>query len=132
PQGAAWRGNLKYLGISLVLPATAVIYHLTRRLLFPPLPKPVGTKATQFSDSEMGQGQPWIGLLEPSERFNPAELLLMEPNPSEETPDTDTQTAGPPPDVSEPGKARLEKPAAVVLSPQGCGEELPFAYRRQE
>lgn len=31
PQGAAWRGNLKYLGISLVLPATAVIYHLSKK-----------------------------------------------------------------------------------------------------
>lgn len=53
-----------------------------RRLLFPPLPKPVGTKATQFSDSEMGQvrckvqdgadptapnahAQPWHGMFHP-------------------------------------------------------------------
>ncbi|XP_068029813.1 LOW QUALITY PROTEIN: interleukin-12 receptor subunit beta-1 [Anomalospiza imberbis] len=135
PQGAPWRGNLKYLGISLGLPAAAAIYHLSkrraRRLLFPPLPKPVGTKAIQFSAGEMSQGQPRTGLLEPSERFNPAELLLTEPNPSEETTDTGTQSAEPHPDVSQPGPA-LEKPAAVVMSPAGCGEELPFAYRRQE
>ncbi|NXE41753.1 I12R1 protein, partial [Ptilorrhoa leucosticta] len=135
PQRAAWRGNLKYLGISLGLPALAAIYHLSkrraRRLLFPPLPKPVGTKAIQFSAGEMSQGQPRTGLLEPSERFSPAELLMTEPNPSEETADTGTQTAVPHPDVSQPGPA-LEKPAAVVMSPMGCGEELPFAYRRQE
>ncbi|NXA89619.1 I12R1 protein, partial [Melanocharis versteri] len=135
PQGAAWRGNLKYLGISLGLPAAAAIYHLSkkraRRLLFPPLPKPVGTKATQFSAGEMSQGQPRTGLLEPSERFNPAELLLAEPNPSEETTGTGTQPAVPQPDVPQPGPA-LEKPAAVVVSPPARGEELPFAYRRQE
>ncbi|NXO65639.1 I12R1 protein, partial [Phainopepla nitens] len=135
PQGAAWRDNLKYLGISLGLPVAAAIYHLSkkraRRLLFPPLPKPAGTKAIQFSAGEMSQGQPRPGLLEPSERFNPAELQLVEPNPSEETTDTGTQAAVPHPDVSQPGPA-LEKPAAVLLSPPGCGEELPFAYRRQE
>ncbi|NWW32522.1 I12R1 protein, partial [Panurus biarmicus] len=135
PQGAAWRGNLKYLGISLGLPAAAAIYHLSkkraRRLLFPPLPKPVGTKAIQFSAGEMSQGPPRTGLLEPSERFTLVELLLTEPNPSEETTDTGTQTAVPPPDESQPGPA-LEKPAAVVVSLPGCGEELPFAYRRQD
>ncbi|NWH97113.1 I12R1 protein, partial [Tichodroma muraria] len=135
PQGAVWRGNLKYLSILLGLPAAAAIYHLSkkraRRLLFPPLPKPVGTKATQFSAGEMSQGQPRTGLLEPSERFNTAKLLLPEPNPSEETADTDTQTAVPHPDESQPGPT-LEKPAAAVASPPGCGEELPFAYRRQE
>ncbi|XP_038020089.1 interleukin-12 receptor subunit beta-1 isoform X2 [Motacilla alba alba] len=135
PQGAPWRGNLSYLGIWLGLPAAAAIYHLSkrraRRLLFPPLPKPVGTKAIQFSAGEMSQGQPRTGLLEPSERFSPAELLLTEPNPSEETTDTGGQTAVPHPDVSQPGPA-LEKPAALVMSPAGCGEELPFAYRRQE
>ncbi|NXU37262.1 I12R1 protein, partial [Drymodes brunneopygia] len=135
PQRAAWRGNLKYLGISLGLPAAAAIYHLSkrraRRLLFPPLPKPVGTKAIEFSAGEMSQGQPRSGLLEPSERFNPAELLLTEPNPSEETTDTGTQTEVPLPVVSQPGPA-LEKPAAVAVSTPGCGEELPFAYRRQE
>lgn len=31
PQGAVWRGNLKYLGISLGLPAAAAIYHLTKK-----------------------------------------------------------------------------------------------------
>ncbi|NWT56357.1 I12R1 protein, partial [Erythrocercus mccallii] len=133
PQGAVWRGNLKYLGISLGVPAAAAIYHLSkkraRRLLFPPLPKPVGTKAIQFSSGEMSQVR---CLLEPSERFNPAELLLLtEPNPSEETTDTDSQSAVPQPDVSQPGPA-LEKPAVVAVSPQGCGEELPFAYRRQD
>ncbi|NWX32686.1 I12R1 protein, partial [Notiomystis cincta] len=133
PQGAAWRGKLKYLGISLGLPVAALIYHLSkkraRRLLFPPLPKPVGTKAIQFS-GDMSQGQPRTGLLEPSERFNAAELLLTEPDPSEETADSGTQTAVPHPDVSQPGPA-LEKPAAVLVSPPGCAEELPFAYRRQ-
>ncbi|NXD56651.1 I12R1 protein, partial [Corvus moneduloides] len=135
PQGAAWRGNLKYLGIPLGLPVAAAIYYLSKRrarlLLFPPLPKPVGTKAIQFSAGEMSQGQPRTGLLEPSERFNPAELLLTEPDPSEETADTGTQTAVPHPDVSQPGPA-LEKPAAAVVSPPGYGGELPFAYRRQE
>ncbi|KAM6993188.1 LOW QUALITY PROTEIN: interleukin-12 receptor subunit beta-1 [Passerculus sandwichensis] len=132
PQGAPWRGNLSYLGIWLGVPAAAAIYHLSkrraRRLLFPPLPKPVGTKATQFSAE---QGQPRTGLLEPSERFSPAELLLMEQNPSEERTDTGSQSAVPPPDVSQPGPA-VEKPVTVVMSPLGCGEELPFAYRRQE
>ncbi|XP_032938263.1 interleukin-12 receptor subunit beta-1 isoform X4 [Catharus ustulatus] len=134
PQGAVWRGNLKYLGILLGVPASAAIYHLTKkragRLLFPPLPKPAGTKAIQFSDSEMSQGQPRRRLLEPMERFNAAELLL-EPNPSEETTDTDTQTAVPQPDVPQPGPA-LEKPEAVVVTPLGCGDELPFAYRKQD
>ncbi|XP_041270955.1 LOW QUALITY PROTEIN: interleukin-12 receptor subunit beta-1 [Onychostruthus taczanowskii] len=135
PQGAPWRGNLNYLGIWLGVPAAAAIYHLSkrraRRLLFPPLPKPVGTKAIQFSAGDMSQGQPRTGLLEPSERFSPAELLLPEPNPSEETTDTGTQSAVPHPDVSQPSPA-LEKPAAAVMSLPGCGEELPFAYRRQE
>ncbi|NWV67742.1 I12R1 protein, partial [Malurus elegans] len=135
PQGAAWRGNLKYLGISLGLPAAAAIYHLSkkraRRLLFPPLPKPVGTKAIQFSAGEMRQGQLRPGLLEPSERFNPAELLLPEPNPSEEEADTGTGTAVAPPEEPQPCPA-LEKPAEVAVSPPACAEELPFAYRRQE
>ncbi|NXO93942.1 I12R1 protein, partial [Certhia brachydactyla] len=92
PHGEAWRGNLKYLGILLGLPTAAAIYHLSKkrahRLLFPPLPMPVGTKATQFSAAEMSQGQPRTGLLEPSERFNTAQLVLMEPNPSKETTDS--------------------------------------------
>ncbi|KAF4789952.1 interleukin 12 receptor subunit beta 1 [Turdus rufiventris] len=133
-QGAVWRGNLKYLGILLGVPASAAIYHLTKkragRLLFPPLPKPVGTKAVQFSDSEMSQGQPRRRLLEPTERFNAAELLL-EPNSSEEPTDTDTQSAVPQPDVPQPGPA-LEKPEAAVVTPPGCGDELPFAYRKQD
>ncbi|XP_066422454.1 interleukin-12 receptor subunit beta-1 [Molothrus aeneus] len=132
PQGALWRGNLNYLGIWLGVPAAAAIYHLSkkraRRLFFPPLPKPVGTKATQFS---VDQGQPRTGLLEPSERFSPAELLLMEQNLGEETTDTGSQSAVPPPDESQPSPA-TEKPVTVVMSPLGCGEELPFAYRRQE
>ncbi|NXQ16580.1 I12R1 protein, partial [Peucedramus taeniatus] len=135
PQAAAWRGNLNYLSIFLVLLAAAAIYHLSkrraRRLLFPPLPKPVGTKAIQFSAGEMSQGQPRPGLLEPSERFNSAELLLPEPNPGQETTDTGPQTAVPHPEVSQPGPA-IEKPVTVAVSPPGCGEELPFAYRRQE
>ncbi|NWQ61998.1 I12R1 protein, partial [Neopipo cinnamomea] len=141
PQGAAWRANLKYLGISLGVPVMAAIYHLTkkraRRLLFPPLPKPVGTNAIQFSAGEKGQGQPQIGLLEPSERFNPAELLLMEPNPSKETTDTSTQTDVPHPNVPQPNMSQpspvVEKPAeVVVVCPSGCEEEVTFAYRRQE
>lgn len=31
PQGAAWRGNLKYLGILLGLLATVAIYHLSKK-----------------------------------------------------------------------------------------------------
>ncbi|XP_017599384.1 PREDICTED: interleukin-12 receptor subunit beta-1 isoform X6 [Corvus brachyrhynchos] len=86
PQGAAWRGNLKYLGIPLGLPVAAAIYYLSKRracrLLFPPLPKPVGTKAIQFSAGEMSQvrckvqegpdptapnahAQPWHGTFHP-------------------------------------------------------------------
>ncbi|XP_017691878.1 PREDICTED: interleukin-12 receptor subunit beta-1-like [Lepidothrix coronata] len=141
PQGAVWRANLKYLGISLSVPVMAAIYHLTkkraRHLLFPPLPKPVGTNAIQFSAGEKGQGQTWIGLLEPSERFNPAELLLTELNPSKETTDTTTQTDVPRPSVPQPNVPQpslvMEKPAEVlVVCPPGCEEEMTFAYRRQE
>ncbi|NXD44525.1 I12R1 protein, partial [Copsychus sechellarum] len=136
PQGAVWTGNLKYLSISLGVPAAAAIYHLTKkrvgRLLLPPLPKPVGTKATQFSAGELSQGQPRRGLLEPSERFNAAELLLLtEPSPSEEMTDTGTQTALPPPEEPQPGPA-LGQPAAAAVTPPGCADELPFAYRRQD
>ncbi|NWU17497.1 I12R1 protein, partial [Cephalopterus ornatus] len=154
-QGAVWRANLKYLGISLGVPVMAAIYHLTKkracRLLFPPLPKPVGTNAIQFSASEKGQGQRQIGLLEPSERFSPAELLT-EPNPSKETTDTSTQIDVPQPNVpqsnvSQPNVPQsnvpqpnatqpcpvAEKPAEVVaVCPPGCEEEMTFAYRRQE
>ncbi|NWI57910.1 I12R1 protein, partial [Calyptomena viridis] len=135
PQGAAWRANLKYLGISFGVPVMAAIYHLTKkrahRLFFPPLPKPVGTKAMQFLGSEMSQGQPKIGLLEPSERFSPAELLLTEPNPSKETTGSSTQTDVPHPNGPQPSPV-AEKPPVVVVCPQGCGEEMSFAYRRQE
>lgn len=128
PQGAAWKSNLKYLGISLGVPAVAAIYQLNkkraRRLLFPPLPKPTGSKAIQFSTSETSQGQPWPGFVEPSERFSPAELLLTELNPGKEVPDSSTE-----PSEQQPGPM-AEEPA--VVCPLGCEKELPFAYRRQE
>ncbi|NXJ54170.1 I12R1 protein, partial [Spizaetus tyrannus] len=128
PQGAAWKSNLKYLGISLTLPAVATIYQLSkkraRRLLFPPLPKPVGSKAIQFSASEMSQGQPRPAFLEPSERFSPAELLLPEPNPGKETTDAGTRSGTP-----QPGPAADE---LAAVCPLGCEKELPFTYRRQE
>ncbi|XP_062483538.1 interleukin-12 receptor subunit beta-1 [Pezoporus occidentalis] len=128
PQRAAWKSNLKYLGISLSVPAVAAIYQLNkkraRRLLFPPLPKPAGSKAIQFCTSETSQGQPWPGFVEPSERFSPAELLLIELNPSKEGPDGSTEPSKP-----QPGPV-AEEP--VVVCPLGCEKELPFAYRRQE
>ncbi|KAM6040362.1 LOW QUALITY PROTEIN: interleukin-12 receptor subunit beta-1 [Theristicus caerulescens] len=126
PQGAMWKSNLKYLGISLSLPAVAAIYQLSkkraRRLLFPPLPKPVGSKAIQFTAAEMSQGQPRPGFVEPSESFSPAELLLTELNPGKEMTDAGTQpgTLQPSPTAEEP----------VVVCPRE--KELPFAYRRQE
>ncbi|NXF99158.1 I12R1 protein, partial [Sakesphorus luctuosus] len=136
PRGAPWRANLQYLGISLGVPAMAAIYHLTkkraRRLLFPPLPKPVGTKAIQFSTGEESQGQPQIGLLEPSERFNPAELLLPEPNSSKEMPDTNTQTDVTLPSVPQPSPEAEKLVPVVVVGPPGCREETSFTYRRQE
>ncbi|KAM6041335.1 interleukin-12 receptor subunit beta-1 [Chlamydotis macqueenii] len=130
PQGAAWRSNLKYLGISLGLPAVAAVYQLSkkraRRLLFPPLPKPVGSKAVQFSDGETGPGQPRPGLLEPLERFSAAELLLTELDASKEMPDASKET----PDAgTRPGVAAEEPAAARSL---GHDKGLPFAYRRQE
>ncbi|KAM6310723.1 LOW QUALITY PROTEIN: interleukin-12 receptor subunit beta-1 [Podargus strigoides] len=129
PQGAVWRSNLKYLGILLGLPAVAAIYHLSkkraRRLLFPPLPKPMGTKAIQFSTGDTSQGQPPPGFVEPSERFSQAELLLTEPNPGKE-PMTDTGTR---PSTPQPGPTGEE---LVAVCPPGCEKELPFAYRRQE
>ncbi|XP_075579976.1 interleukin-12 receptor subunit beta-1 [Pelecanus crispus] len=128
PQGAAPKSNLKYLGISLSLPAMATIYQLSkkraRRLLFPPLPKPVGSKAIQFSASEMSQGQPRPGFVEPSESFSPAELLLTELNPGKEMTDTGTQ-----PGTLQPSPV-AEEPA--VACPAGCEKELSFAYRRQD
>ncbi|NXQ99624.1 I12R1 protein, partial [Sagittarius serpentarius] len=128
PQGAAWKSNLKYLGISLALPAVATVYQLSkkraRRLLFPPLPKPVGSKAIQFCVSEMSQGQPRPGFLEPSERFSPAELLIPEPNPSKEMTDAGTQ-----PGTPQPGHVASE---LAVVCPLACKKELPFTYRKQE
>ncbi|NXJ95039.1 I12R1 protein, partial [Corythaixoides concolor] len=135
PQGAAWKPNLKYLGISLGLPAAAAVYQLSkkraRRLLFPPLPKPVGSKAVQFSASEMSQGQPRPGFVEPSERFSQAELLVTELG-KETATDGGTQPGTRPgtwPGTLQPGPV-AEEPAAVC--PSGCEKELPFAYRRQE
>ncbi|KAK2541818.1 Il12rb1 [Columba livia] len=56
PQGAAWKSNLKYLGILLCVPTVAAVYQLSkkraRRLLFPPLPEPVGSKAIEFTAGE--------------------------------------------------------------------------------
>ncbi|KAM8986598.1 interleukin-12 receptor subunit beta-1 [Ara ararauna] len=128
PQGAAWKSNLKYLGISLSVPAVAAIYQLNkkraRRLLFPPLPKPTGSKAIQFCTSETSQGQRWPGFVEPLERFNPAELLLTELNPGKEGPDGSTEPSEP-----QPGPM-AEEPVAVC--PLGCEKELCFAYRKQE
>ncbi|NWS61989.1 I12R1 protein, partial [Chunga burmeisteri] len=128
PQGAAWKSHLKYLGISLCLPAMAAIYQLSkkrvRRLLFPPLPKPTDSKAIQFTTGDGNQGQPQPGFVEPSERFSPAELLLTEPNPGKETTDANTR-----PGTPQPSPAAKE-PAVVCLP--GCEKELPFAYRRQE
>ncbi|NWR60609.1 I12R1 protein, partial [Bucorvus abyssinicus] len=128
PQGAVWKSYLKYLGISLGLPAMAAIYQLSkkraRRILFPPLPKPVGSKAIQFSTGEMSQGQPRPGFLEPSERFSPAELLIPELNPSTEKTDTGTRPSKP-----QRSPAAEEPP---VVCPPGCEKELPFTYRRQE
>uniref|UniRef100_A0A8B9EEV3 Interleukin 12 receptor subunit beta 1 n=1 Tax=Anser cygnoides TaxID=8845 RepID=A0A8B9EEV3_ANSCY len=126
PRLAAWKSNLKYLGISLGLPAiAAVIYQLSkrraRRLLFPPLPKPVGSRAIQFSAGEMSQDRPWKGFAEPSEKFSLAELLVMEPSPEQEVADS-TRPRTPQPSPKEP--AELGQP--------GCKRELPFEYRRQE
>ncbi|NXL47760.1 I12R1 protein, partial [Podilymbus podiceps] len=127
-RGAAWKSNLKYLGVLLGLPAVAALYQLSKtrahRCLFPPLPKPVGSQAVQFSASEMSQGQPRPDLVEPSERFSPAELLLLELNPSKETTDAGTR-----PGTPQPGPT-AEEPA--VECPLGCEKELPLTYRRQE
>ncbi|XP_054031401.1 interleukin-12 receptor subunit beta-1 [Dryobates pubescens] len=139
PQGAAWKSNLKYLGISLSLPTMATIYQLikkrARRLLLPPLPQPMGTKAIHFSTSEMSQDQPWPGFVEPSERFSPAELLMPEPNPSKELPILESNPDKEMADTSTwPGTPQpvptAEEP--VVLCLPGCEQDLPFAYRRQE
>ncbi|NWX06135.1 I12R1 protein, partial [Caloenas nicobarica] len=126
PQGAAWKSNLKYLGILLAVPAAAAVYQLSkkrvRRLLFPPLPKPVGSKAVEFSAGETAsQRHPRRGFVEPSERFSLAELLLTEPNPGKEANDAGTRSG-----ALQPSPAAAQEP--VTASPP----ELPFTYRRQE
>ncbi|XP_063214430.1 interleukin-12 receptor subunit beta-1 isoform X2 [Chroicocephalus ridibundus] len=124
--GAVWKSNLTYLGILLALPAVATIYQLSkkraRRLLFPPLPQPVGTKAIQFSTGDVNQPRP--GFVEPSERFSSADLLIMELDPGKRMADASTRpgTPQPVPVAEEP----------VVVCPSGCEKELPFTYRRQE
>ncbi|NXN27436.1 I12R1 protein, partial [Nycticryphes semicollaris] len=126
--GALWKSNLIYLGILLVFPAMAIVYQLSkkraRHLLFPPLPKPMGTKAIQFSTGDTKQGQPQPGFVEPSERFSPAELLVTELDPGKEGTDTPNgdDTPQPSPMAKEP----------VLVCPSGCEKELPFTYRRQE
>ncbi|NXJ68387.1 I12R1 protein, partial [Rostratula benghalensis] len=126
--GALWNSNLMYLGILLVFPAMAIVYQLSkkraRHLLFPPLPKPMGTKAIQFSTGDTKQGQPQPGFVEPSERFSPAELLITELDPGKEGADTSNgdDTPQPSPVAKEP----------VLVCPSGCEKELPFTYRRQE
>ncbi|XP_064325676.1 interleukin-12 receptor subunit beta-1 [Phalacrocorax carbo] len=127
-QGPAWKSNLKYLGLLLSLPAIAAVYQLSkkraRRLLFPPLPKPMGSKAIQFSAGEMSQGHHWPGFVEPSERFSAAELLLTKLNPGKEPTDAGTRPSTPQPSPT------AEEP--MVVCPPGCEKELPFAYQRQE
>ncbi|OXB56370.1 hypothetical protein ASZ78_001778 [Callipepla squamata] len=147
---AVWSSNLKYLGISLGLPAAALIYQLSKKrlhgMLFPPLPKPTGSEALQFSASEMSQvscsvhpgksrgaetsqhsaasspqNKPWKSFLEPSEQLSPGELLVMEMSPEKEAA-TSTRPRTPqlsPKEPTEPPQPR-------------CDVELPFAYRRQE
>ncbi|NXC46217.1 I12R1 protein, partial [Penelope pileata] len=125
PRPAMWRSKLKYLGISLGLPAAAVIYQLSKRrvqvCLFPALPKPAGSRAVQFSAGEMSQEKPWRGLVEPSERFSPAELLVTELSPEKEVAGS-TQSHRPQPEPREPSEP--EQPGREM--------ELPFEYRRQE
>ncbi|XP_071655727.1 LOW QUALITY PROTEIN: interleukin-12 receptor subunit beta-1 [Patagioenas fasciata] len=126
PQGAAWKSNLKYLGILLCVPTVAAIYQLSkkraRRLLFPPLPEPVGSKAIEFTISETAsQCHPRPGFVEPSEKFSLAELLLTEPNPGQEVNDAGTRSGTP-----QPSPTAAQEP--VTVSPP----ELPFTYRRQD
>ncbi|XP_031459897.1 interleukin-12 receptor subunit beta-1 isoform X2 [Phasianus colchicus] len=122
---AVWSSNLKYLGISLGLPAAALIYQLSKKrlhgMLFPPLPKPTGSEALRFSASEMSQNKPWKSFLEPSEQLSPEELLVMELSPEKEAA-TSTQPLTPQLSPKEPMEP---------LQPH-CKMELPFAYRRQE
>ncbi|PKU26960.1 interleukin-12 receptor subunit beta-1 [Limosa lapponica baueri] len=70
------------------------------------------------------QGQPWPGFVEPSERFSPAELLIMEPEPGKEMADTPNGD-----DMPQPSPV-AEEP--VLVCPSGCEKELPFTYRRQD
>ncbi|XP_015742289.1 interleukin-12 receptor subunit beta-1 [Coturnix japonica] len=122
---AAGSSNLKYLGISLGLPAVVLIYQLSKKrlhgMLFPPLPKPTGSEALRFSASEMSQDKPWKSFVEPSEHLSPGELLVMELSPEKEA-------------------ATNTRPHTPQLSPREQTEplqphfnmELPFTYRRQE
>lgn len=107
----------------LFLPLIPHHRHLprARQLLFPPLPKPVGSRAIQFSASEMSQDRPWKGFAEPSEKFNLADLLVMEPSPEKEAADG-TRPRTPQPSPKEP----------TELGQPGCERELPFDYRQQE
>ncbi|NXL88807.1 I12R1 protein, partial [Alectura lathami] len=125
PRSAVWKSKLKYLGISLGLPATAVIYWLSKKrvheLLFPPLPKPMGSKAIEFSASEMSQDTPWKGFVEPSEMFSPGKVLVTELSPEKEVADSTR------PCTPQPSPEELPEPG-----PPSCEAELPFEYRRQE
>ncbi|XP_021234002.1 interleukin-12 receptor subunit beta-1 isoform X2 [Numida meleagris] len=147
---AVWSSNLKYLGISLGLPAAALIYQLSKKrlhgMLFPPLPKPTGSEALRFSASEMSQvscnvhpgmsrvaetsqhsvpspqqDKPWKSFVEPSEQLSPGELLVMELS-SEKEAATSTQ----------PHTPQLSSKEPTELLQPCCEMELPFAYRRQE
>ncbi|XP_048783534.1 interleukin-12 receptor subunit beta-1 isoform X2 [Lagopus muta] len=123
--GAVWSSNLKYLGISLGIPAAALIYQLSKKrlhgMLFPPLPKPTGSEALRFSASEMSQNKPWKSFLEPSEQLSPGELLVMELSPEKEA------AASPRPHTPQLSPKEPMEP----LQPH-CKMELPFTYRRQE
>ncbi|XP_009996110.1 PREDICTED: interleukin-12 receptor subunit beta-1 [Chaetura pelagica] len=132
-QGAAWEPHLKYVGVPLALSTVVAVYQLSKkrahRLLFPPVPKPMGSKAIQFSTGDTSQGQPWLGLLEPSERFSTAELLVQL-NPSKETPvDPSTKPSTRP---STPQPSLVAEEPAVACPVVACPAELPFTYRRQE
>ncbi|OXB73125.1 UNVERIFIED_CONTAM: hypothetical protein H355_012050 [Colinus virginianus] len=147
---AVWSSNLKYLGISLGLPAAALIYQLSKKrlhgMLFPPLPKPTGSEALRFSASEMSQvscsvhpgksrgaetsqhsaasppqDKPWKSFVEPSEQLSPGELLVMEMSPEKKAA-TSTR----------PHTPQLSPKEPTEPSQPRCNVELPFAYRRQE
>ncbi|XP_064031049.1 LOW QUALITY PROTEIN: interleukin-12 receptor subunit beta-1 [Pogoniulus pusillus] len=133
PQGAAWKSNMKYMGISLSLPIMAIIYQMIKKrayqLLFPPLPKPMDTKAIQFFTSEISQSQPGPGFVEPSERFSPVELLMPEPNPSKELlmpePNPSKELLMPEPNPSEELLMPEPNPSKELLMPEpNPSEEL--------